>query len=59
MVKLELLEEVTMEIARKIYTDAVRPLKTGPRDWEGFVRRWETVLEEVLEAEAPKANYIV
>ena len=39
MVKLEPSEEVAMEIARKIYTDAVRPLKTGPRDWEGFVRR--------------------
>ena len=32
MVKLEPLKEVTVEITKKIYTDAVRPLKTGPRD---------------------------
>ena len=39
IIKLELLEEVAMEITRKIYTKAVRLLKTGPRDWEGFVKR--------------------
>ena len=48
-----------MEIIKKIYTDAVRPLKTGPRDQKGFIKKWETVLEKILKAEAPKANYTV
>ena len=48
-----------MEIIKKIYTDAVRPLKTGPRDQEGFIKKWEIVLEEVLKAKAPEVNYIV
>ena len=39
IIKLKPLQEVAMEIAKRIYTDAVRPLKTGPRDWEGFVKK--------------------
>ena len=59
MVKLKPSKEVIIEITRKIYTDAIRPLKTSPRDQEGFIKRWETVLEKVLEVKAPKANYTV
>ena len=32
MVKLEPLEEIAMEIIRKIYTNTIRLLKTGFRD---------------------------
>ena len=32
IIKLELLEEVTIEITRKIYIDAIKPLKTSFKD---------------------------
>ena len=53
------LKEMEMILVRKGYTEAVRPVKATPKDWEGFVRRWETALEEATDIRAPEAFYIV